>query len=161
MASSIRWIIKYNNRAVERMLASEFKTRWHQMAFTATAYSLSFHSLHHQSVLRRKWNFRNSLTPLMYPNTRRIKRCATCQHRSAPRPSASHDNDWLQANTFPDRKEDRWGALRSKAARSYPQPVSHASLGGCTGGIECQKSENIEASFSVPEVYFGPGSFAE
>lgn len=37
----------------------------------------------------------------MYPNIRRIKQYARCQHRSAPGPSASHYDDWIQAKQPP------------------------------------------------------------
>lgn len=120
--------------------ASEFKTRWHKMALTEKAYSLNFHCLDHQSILRRKWNFKNFLTPLMYPDIRRIKQCARHQHPSAPQPSASDYKCWIQANLL-DHKECRWGAQRSKPACSSSEAHVISLHGRMRGGVVSEEWE--------------------
>ena len=120
--------------------ASEFKTRWHKMALTEKAYSLNFHCLDHQSILRRKWNFKNFLTPLMYPDIRRIKQCARYQHPSAPQPSASDYKCWIQANLL-DHKECRWGAQRSKPACSSSEAHVISLHGRMRGGVGSEEWE--------------------
>lgn len=59
-----------------------------------------------------------------------------------------------------DHKECRWGAQRSKPTRSSSEAQVIYVTGRMHRGIGCEESENTEVSFSVPEVSFGPGSFA-